>query len=229
MTGCSARWGICYQEEQRGPGWESLVAPGEKIKAGTIAGKNEEGLEEAWKARNDVESDEKCTFLYLLKHCTGLRTPGFLSGWIYCHRAPWRQGADQLILKQKTERDINLLRQGKSQPLTLWVISSDAAFLGPTQECMCLDGYTNHLHSKLVWKVNFMYGADMKSLGVRESPIAKRLKALETHGRSFPFWISVSQRLWEASELLDPCEQNLFLPDTVHLVWTCSEKKMVMN
>ena len=67
-------------------------APGKNIKAGVIGGKNEEGLEEgleeAWKAMNYVEGDEKHTSLYVLKHCTGLWTPGFLSCWIYCLQVP---------------------------------------------------------------------------------------------------------------------------------------------
>lgn len=35
----------------------------------------------------------------------------------------------------------------------------------------------------------------MKSLGVRDNPIPKELKALETHGKFFPIWIPISQWL----------------------------------
>lgn len=180
---------------------------------------------------SDVGSDEKHNSLHVLKHCTGLRTPVFLCCWMYCQQEPWRQRANQLILKQKTERAINLLHQDKSQPLTLWVSPKDTAFLGPTQECMSLDGYINHLHAKLIWKVNFMYGGVMKSLGVRESPIAKRLIALEIYGRSFPVWISISsfpeaqRRTRTSGTMLKESVSSRHCTFGLNIFW----KKMVIN
>lgn len=96
---------------------------------------------------NDVEGDEKCTSLYISKHCTCLQTLGFLFHWIYWLQALWGQGADQLVQNQKNWKGYKY-HWGKRQ--TLRVISSDEAFLGLMQECMCLDGYIDHLHSKLV-------------------------------------------------------------------------------
>lgn len=188
---CSTIWEILYQGKWRGLGWGSVVTTDKKILRPVPPGGKK------WrKAGRSLESNEWCGGwweMHLPIYFKALHLPPDTWGPLWLDlllQAPWGQRADQLILNQKTGRDIDLLHWGKSQ--TLWVISSDDAFLGLMQERMCLDGYINHLHSKLVWKLNFMCGADMKSIGVTKSLIAKRLKALETHGRSFPFWISIS-------------------------------------
>lgn len=165
---------------------------------GSIRGKK---WRRAWRS---LESHECCGEWWemhlpvVLRACTGLSTSG-------CFLAPWGHEADQFILNKKTERDKNLAPSG--------------------QKPECLDIYTNHPYSKMVWKVNFLCGLIWKSWRKGESHFSQRLKALETPRRSCPFWNSISQRLWEASGHLDACEQDLFVPDAGHSGSFCSQKK----
>lgn len=110
VVGCAARWGLCYQEEQRGIGWESPLDQDKRLKLVSSREKMKKGLQkpgERWMLWRVMRNAPSCCFkaLHWSQHAR-------------CSPAPWGHGADQFVLNNKTERDKNLPHQGKSQHLT---------------------------------------------------------------------------------------------------------------